>query len=61
LLDPEHRFRIQFGMDLSFIIGLEQKLAMRIAECDYPMLPSLHGCPAYLARRAGSAERPAAR
>jgi acyl carrier protein len=59
-LDPERSFHDQFGIDsidyLNFVIGLEEKLGVRIAELDYPKLSSLRGCLAYLETRVGSAE-----
>ena len=54
-LDPERSFRDQLGIDsidyLNFMIGLEERLGVRIAEIDYPKLSSLGGCLAYLRQR----------
>ena len=59
-LDPERSFHDQFGINsidyLNFVIGLEEKLGVRIAEIDYPKLSSLRGCLDYLETRIGSAE-----
>jgi acyl carrier protein len=59
-LDPERSFHDQFGIDsidyLNFVIGLEERLGVRIAEIDYPKLSSLRGCLDYLGPRIGSAE-----
>jgi acyl carrier protein len=60
-LDPQRSFHDQFGIDsvdyLNFVIGLEEKLGLRIAEIDYPKLSSLRGCLAYLQTRVGSGEK----
>jgi acyl carrier protein len=60
-LDPERSFHDQFGIDsvdyLNFVIGLEEKLGVRIAETDYPKLSSLRGCLAYLKARVGTAKK----
>ena len=54
-LDPDRSFRDQFGIDsidyLNFIIGLEERLGVRIAETDYPKLSNLRGCLDYLETR----------
>jgi acyl carrier protein len=59
-LDPERSFHDQFGIDsidyLNFVMGLEEKLGVRIAEINYPKLSSLQGCPAYLKTHIVSAE-----
>ena len=59
-LDPDRSFRDQFGIDsidyLNFIIGLEERLGVRIAETDYPKLSNLRGCLDYLETRTRSAE-----
>lgn len=51
-LDSEQTFRDQLGIDsidyLNFIVGLEERLGLRIAEVDYPRLSSLGGCLDYL-------------
>lgn len=51
-LEPGRSFRDQLGIDsidyLNFIVGLEERLGLRIAEIDYPRLSSLDGCLAYL-------------
>ena len=51
-LEPERSFRDQLGIDsidyLNFIVALEKRLGLRIAEIDYPRLSSLDGCLAYL-------------
>ena len=51
-LDSEHTFRDQLGIDsidyLNFIVGLEERLGLRIAEIDYPRLSTLAGCMDYL-------------
>lgn len=51
-LDSEQTFRDQLGIDsidyLNFIVGLEERLGLRIAEVDYPRLSSLAGCLEYL-------------
>jgi acyl carrier protein len=61
-LDPGRSFRDQFGIDsidyLNLIMALEEKLALRIADLDYPKLSSLDGCLAYLKSRARVAEHP---
>jgi acyl carrier protein len=62
-LDPDKTFRDQLGIDsidfLNFVIGLEERLDMRIAESDYPKLSSLGGCLAYLESRLPAAARTA--
>jgi len=54
-LDARVSFRDQFEIDsvdyLNFVLALEQRLAMRIPEVDYPRLSSLDGCVAYLEKR----------
>lgn len=51
-LVSEQTFRDQLGIDsidyLNFIVGLEERLGLRIAEIDYPRLSSLAGCLGYL-------------
>jgi len=51
-LDPELNFRDQFDVDsvdfLSFVLGLEKRLGLKIPEVDYPKLSSMNGCLAYL-------------
>ena len=46
-------FRKQFQFDsvdfLKFILGLEEKIGIKISELDYPALAGLDGCRAYLA------------
>lgn len=46
-------FRKQFQFDsvdfLKFILGLEEKIGIKISELDYPALASLDGCRTYLA------------
>ena len=63
-LDPDRSFRDQFGIDsidyLNMIMAIEEKLKLRIAECDYPKLSSLKGCMAYLANCIDTAEKPIA-
>jgi acyl carrier protein len=45
-------FRSQFQFDsvdfLKFILGLEEKIGVKISELDYPALASLEGCRTYL-------------
>jgi len=47
-LDPAGTFRDQFGIDsidfLNFVLGLEERFGVRIAEQDYPQFSSLNGC-----------------
>jgi acyl carrier protein len=61
-LDPDRSFRDQFGIDsidyLNMIMAIEEKLKLRIAECDYPKLSSLKGCMAYLANCLDTADKP---
>jgi acyl carrier protein len=51
-LDPNRSFRDQMGLDsidfLNFVLGLEERLGMRIAETDYPQLSCLRGCLSYM-------------
>ena len=53
-LDPGRTFRDQLGIDsidfLNFVMALEERLGVRIAESDYPKLSSLDGCIAYFAQ-----------
>jgi acyl carrier protein len=55
-LDPAQTFREQVGIDsidfLNFVMGLEERLGLRIAEVDYPQLSTLNGCLRYLQARA---------
>jgi len=61
-LDPSINFRDQVEIDsldfLNFILALEEKLDVSVAEADYPKLSNLSGCVAYvrdsLGRRAAS-------
>jgi acyl carrier protein len=52
-LDPDRNFRDQLEIDsvdyLNFVLGLEQRLAIRVPELHYPRLSSLEGCVTYLA------------
>lgn len=47
-LDPKETFRDQCGIDsidfLNLVLGVEERLGVRIAEHDYPQLSSLNGC-----------------
>jgi acyl carrier protein len=56
-LDAQASFRDQLEIDsvdyLSFVLGLEQRLAIKIPEMDYPRLSSLDGAVEYLAVRTG--------
>lgn len=51
-LEAERSFRDQLGINsidyLNFIVCLEERLGLQIAEIDYPRLSSLDGCLAYL-------------
>lgn len=53
-LNSTSSFRDQLGIDsidhLNFIIGLEKRLDVRIAEADHHKLSSLQGCLDYLQR-----------
>jgi acyl carrier protein len=55
-LDPHQSFHDQVDLDsvdyLNFILAVEDRLGLRIAEADYPRLSSLEGSLAYLADRA---------
>jgi acyl carrier protein len=63
-LDPGKTFRDQLGIDsidfLNFVMALEDRLGVRIAEGDYPKLSSLSGCTAYFASRRPAAAKTAA-
>jgi acyl carrier protein len=54
-LDPARAFRDQIEMDsvdyLNFVMRLEKRLGLKVAEVDYPKLASLDGCVRYLAPR----------
>lgn len=39
---------------LNFIIGIHERTGIDVPEEDYPLLASLNGCVAYLARGAGA-------
>jgi len=62
-LKPACSFRDQLGIDsidyLNFIIGLENRFGVRIAEADYPKLSSLQGCLDYLRQILRAVERSA--
>ena len=64
-LDPARSFRDQLGIDsidyLNFIVGLEDRVGVRIAEADYPQLSTLEGCLTYLRDRIGPADTAASR
>lgn len=51
-LDPGRTFHDQLDLDsvdyLNFVLTLEKRLGVRIAEVDFPQLSSLDGCLAYL-------------
>ena len=51
-VDPKQSFHNQLGIDsidyLNFIVGLEERFGIRIAEPDYPQLSTLDGCLEYL-------------
>lgn len=51
-LDPAVSFNEQFDMDsvdyLNFVMSIEEKLGIRIAEEDFPRLSNLDGCLALL-------------
>ncbi len=57
-LDPNRSFRDQIGIDsidfLNFVVGLEDRLGMRISETDYPQLSCLRGCLTYFESRRAS-------
>jgi acyl carrier protein len=57
-LDPDKSFRDQFEIDsldfLNFVLTLQEKLGVKIAEADYPKLSSLGGSVAYLSARLAS-------
>lgn len=62
-LDPDINFRDQFELDsvdyLNFVLALEQRLAIKIPEMDYPRLSCLKGCLAYLGKAVdGTAGQP---
>lgn len=54
-VDPKQSFHNQLGIDsidyLNFIVGLEERFGIRIAEPDYPQLSTLDGCLEYLSQR----------
>lgn len=54
-VDEQRNFRDQCEIDsvdfLNFVLALERRLAIRVAECDYPALSSLAGCLRYVAAR----------
>lgn len=54
-LDAHRSFHDQVDIDsvdyLNFILALEDRLNLRIAEADYPRLSNLEGCVAYLGTR----------
>ena len=54
-IDEHSNFRDQYEIDsvdfLNFVLALERRLAISIAEADYPSLSSLAGCLRYLADR----------
>lgn len=56
-LEPDVEFREQLDIDsmdfLNFIIGIHERTGIDVPEEDYPLLASLNGCVAYLARAAG--------
>lgn len=56
-LRPEIAFRDQFEMDsvdfLNFVLGLEQRFDVKIAEVDYPKYAALNGCLNLLAEQLG--------
>jgi acyl carrier protein len=51
-LDPAVNFRDQVEIDsldfLNFILALEERLGVSVAESDYPKLSNLNGCVAYV-------------
>lgn len=55
-LEPDVEFREQLDIDsmdfLNFIIGIHERTGIDVPEEDYPLLASLNGCVAYLARAA---------
>jgi acyl carrier protein len=63
-LDATRAFHDQIDMDsvdyLNFVLTLEKRLGVRIAEADFPQLSSLDGCLAYFRRAAGCAPSAAA-
>ena len=54
-VDPQQSFHDQLGIDsidyLNFIVGLEERFGIRIAEADYLQLSTLDGCLSYLMQR----------
>ncbi len=60
-LDPARNFRDQIEIDsvdyLNFVLGLEQRLAIRIPELHHPRLSSLDGCVSYLASALAAASK----
>lgn len=60
-VDPRRSFHDQLGIDsidfLNFIVGLEERFAIRIAEPDYLQLSTLEGCLGYLGERLASPEK----
>lgn len=54
-LDPMKSFHDQLDIDsvdfLNLMLTLEERLKLRIAEADYPLLSTLDGCVAYLGRK----------
>lgn len=59
-LDATRAFHDQIDMDsvdyLNFVLTLEKRLGVRIAEADFPQLSSLNGCLAYFRRPAEGAQ-----
>ena len=61
-LNPDRNFRDQYEIDsvdfLNFVLALEKKMGVKIAEIDYPKLSSLNGCSHYLAGKITSSSTP---
>lgn len=54
VIEPDVEFREQLDIDsmdfLNFVIGIHERTGIDIPEEDYPLLESLDGCIAYLAK-----------
>lgn len=63
-LDAGRTFHDQLDLDsvdyLNFVLTLEKRLGVRIAEVDFPQLSSLDGCLAYLSRNGAAVDSAAA-
>lgn len=61
-LAPRRAFRDQLDMDsvdfLNFVLGLEARFGVRVAELDYPKVASLQGAVDYVLARCATAPVP---